>query len=246
MHFLEQKSSGAPQFVGKFQSVTIYEGDSLTLYCKATGDKLRLNWSKDGTPIKTGGSYKVEEKGSGETTLQILNAKMSDGGWYQCDATNQSGTSSMKGRVVVQSRQKLDSAERDQIPLRKIDRRVARYGAKIEEDGGEVRAASKQPPKFLDTVKNLNLIEGQTALLDCKYSPADDPNLKIAWLLNGKAVLASSRLSTVADAGYAALEINPVTVFDKGEYTIVAVNTLGEARQSATVDVTGQIFLCYK
>lgn len=55
--------------------------------------------------------------------------------------------------------------------------------------------------------------------------------------------MASSRLSTVADAGYAALEINPVTVFDKGEYTVVAVNTLGEARQSAIVDVTGQILL---
>lgn len=56
----------------------------------------------------------------------------------------------------------------------------------MEIDTDEIREASKQPPKFLDTIKNLNLIEGQTALLNCKYSPPDDPNLKIAWLLNGK------------------------------------------------------------
>lgn len=55
---LEQKLGGAPQFVRKFQSVTIYEGDSLTLYCKAVGAKIRMNWSKDGTPLKSGGSFK--------------------------------------------------------------------------------------------------------------------------------------------------------------------------------------------
>jgi hypothetical protein len=68
----------------------------------------------------------------------------------------------------------------------------------------------------------------------------DDPNLKIAWLLNGKALLASSRITTVSDFGYAVLEINPVTVFDHGEYTVVAVNQLGEARQSAILDVHGK------
>uniref|UniRef100_A0A915PRJ2 Ig-like domain-containing protein n=1 Tax=Setaria digitata TaxID=48799 RepID=A0A915PRJ2_9BILA len=239
LNVLEQKTSGAPRFVGKFQSVTIYEGDSLTLYCKAVGERLRMNWSKDGTPLKSGGSFRIDDKGNGETTLQILSAKMADGGWYQCDATNESGTSSLKGRVVVQTRQKLDTINRDQITLRKVDRRMARYGTKMEEDTDAVREASTQPPKFLDTIKNLNLIEGQTALLSCKYSPVDDPNLKIAWLLNGKAVMTSSRLSTIAEKGYAALEINPVKVLDSGEYTIVAVNTLGEARQSVKVDVIG-------
>nr|CDQ05422.1 BMA-KETN-1, isoform j [Brugia malayi] len=239
LNVLEQKSSGAPQFVGKFQSVTIYEGDSLTLYCKAIGAKLRMSWSKDGIPLKNGGSFKIDDKGNGETTLQILNAKMADGGWYQCDATNECGTSSLKGRIVVQTRQKLDLVNQDQITLRKVDRRMARHGSKMEIDNNELREASKQPPKFLDTIKNLSLIEGQTALLSCKYSPPDDPNLKIAWLINGKAVMTSSRLSTVAENGYAALEINPVKMFDQGEYTIVAVNTLGEARQSAVVNIIG-------
>lgn len=53
--------------------------------------------------------------------------------------------------------------------------------------------------------------------------------------------MTSSRLSTVVESGYAALEINPVKMLDNGEYTIVAVNTLGEARQSATINVIGQL-----
>lgn len=64
--------------------------------------------------------------------------------------------------------------------------------------------------------------------------------LNFKKFLKFKAVMTSSRLSTVAENGYAALEINPVKMFDKGEYTIVAVNTLGEARQSATINVIGQ------
>ncbi|VDN06754.1 unnamed protein product [Thelazia callipaeda] len=243
LNVVEQKPRSAPQFVGKFQSVTIYEGDSLTLYCKAVGEKIRMSWFKDSILLKTGGSYKIEDKGNGESTLQILSAKLADGGWYQCNATNESGTSSLKvvfdiGRVVVQTRQKLDLAD-DGIRIRKTDRRMIRYGERLQSDTNEVRATSTQLPKFLNMIKNLSLVEGQAALLSCTYSPPDDPNLKIAWLLNGKAVMASSRLSTVTDHGYAALEINPVTVFDKGEYTIVAVNTLGEARLSVFVDVTG-------
>ncbi|VDK72603.1 unnamed protein product [Litomosoides sigmodontis] len=239
LNVLEQKSGDAPQFVSKFQSVAIYEGDSLTLYCKAVGDKIRMNWSKDGTSLKSGGTIKIEDKGNGETTLQILSAKMSDGGWYRCDASNDFGTSSLKGRVVVQTRQKLNAGDQDQVTLRKIERRMARYGGKTQMETEETRIASNQPPKFLDTLKNLSLIEGQTALLSCKYAPPDDPNLKIAWLLNGKAVMTSSRLSTLVESGYAALEINPVKMLDSGEYTVVAVNTLGEARQSATIDVIG-------
>ena len=46
-------------------------------------------------------------------------------------------------------------------------------------------------------------------------------------------------MTTLFEHGYAVLEINPATIFDHGEYTILAVNTLGEARQTAVVEVVG-------
>jgi hypothetical protein len=88
-------------------------------------------------------------------------------------------------------------------------------------------------------LKSVTLNEGQHALLDCKFGPADDPHLKIAWQLNGKSILASSRITTITEFGYTVLEINPVTVYDHGEYTVIAVNQLGEARQSAIIQVAG-------
>ena len=100
---------------------------------------------------------------------------------------------------------------------------------------------STEAPKLSSQLQNMSLIEGQAAVFDCKFSPANDPNLKIAWLHNGKGILASSRVNTMADFGYAVLEINPVAVMDRGEYTVVVVNQLGEARQSVTLEVAGII-----
>uniref|UniRef100_A0A0N5ALN5 Immunoglobulin I-set domain protein n=1 Tax=Syphacia muris TaxID=451379 RepID=A0A0N5ALN5_9BILA len=225
----EQKQSKAPQFVGKFQSVTIFEGDSVTLFCKASGDGVKTSWLKDGVQITPSPKY------NGETTLHIIGAKMADGGWYQCTATNKEGTSSIKGRVVVQARHKpTPSTPRETVVLRKVDRRSR---TPQQQPLDVVNPLSKEPPRFLSTLKNLNLIEGQTALLECQFSPTNDPNLKIAWLLNGKALLASSRLTTISDFGRAMLELNPVTVFDRGEYTLIAVNTMGEAHTSNLLSV---------
>ena len=100
-------------------------------------------------------------------------------------------------------------------------------------------SASKSAPAFQGQLQALNLIEGQSARLEIKFTPTDDPNLRIAWLHDGKALLASSRVATLSDFGIAVLEINPVTVFDQGEYTVVALNPLGEARSTTTINVTG-------
>jgi len=96
------------------------------------------------------------------------------------------------------------------------------------EEGEEQKPPSREPPKFTSPLKSQTLVEGQHALLDCKFSPTDDPNLKVAWLLNGKPVVATQRVTILNEFGYSVLEINPVTVFDHGEYTCIAVNTLGE------------------
>ncbi|KAK6051040.1 immunoglobulin I-set domain protein, partial [Cooperia oncophora] len=60
---------------------------------------------------------------------------------------------------------------------------------------------------------------------------------QVVWLLNGKPIVLSSRVTTINEKGLAILEINPVTVFDQGEYTVVLVNPLGEARSSVVLNV---------
>uniref|UniRef100_A0A914XU94 Ig-like domain-containing protein n=1 Tax=Plectus sambesii TaxID=2011161 RepID=A0A914XU94_9BILA len=241
LNVLQQQAnqSAPPQFVGKFQSVSVYQGDSLTLYCKAVGEGIQMTWFKDNQQIQPGQApYKVSTQGGGnESTLQIQGARLEDAGWYQCNASNSAGTTSLKGRVVVQTKQTPQpAAPREQFTLRKVDRRDIRMGGRQDDD---LPPPSTEAPQFLTQLPTLVLTDGQSAVFDCKFTPANDPNLKIAWLLNGHAILASSRVSTMADFGYAVLEINPCALQDAGEYTVVAVNQLGEARMSAQLQVHG-------
>uniref|UniRef100_A0A158P8T2 Titin n=1 Tax=Angiostrongylus cantonensis TaxID=6313 RepID=A0A158P8T2_ANGCA len=235
LNVLQARPPDAPEFTGKFQSTTIYEGDSTKLFCRSTGENVVYKWFKDNEEISNSGPFKIETKGN-ETTLLIENVTLAEGGWYRCDAINKHGTTSLKGRVVVQSRQKLTGPSyREQITLRKVDRRMARTPVNQMLDV----AASKTAPTFQSQLQPLSLIEGQTARFEVKYAPADDPNVKVAWLLNGKAILASSRVTTVTNNGIVVLEISPVTVFDQGEYTVVVVNPLGEARSTVNLIVIG-------
>ncbi|EYC08130.1 hypothetical protein Y032_0067g131 [Ancylostoma ceylanicum] len=230
---LQARPPEAPEFSGKFQSTTIYEGDSVKLYCKATGEQITFKWFKDNEEIQNAPPY-VIQNGPNETTLKVEHATLAEGGWYRCDASNKHGTTALKGRVVVQSRQKFPS-HREQITLRKVDRRMARTPVNQLQDV----SASKVAPTLSGELQPMNLIEGQTARLEVRYAPADDPNVKVVFLLNGKPVITSSRVTTVYEKGLAILEINPVTVFDAGEYTVIIMNPKGEARTSTKMTVIG-------
>ncbi|RCN50589.1 immunoglobulin I-set domain protein [Ancylostoma caninum] len=230
---LQARPPEAPEFSGKFQSTTIYEGDSVKLYCKANGEQITFKWFKDNEEIQNAPPY-VIQNGPNETTLKVEHATLAEGGWYRCDASNKHGTTALKGRVVVQSRQKFPS-HREQITLRKVDRRMARTPVNQLQDV----AASKVAPTLSGELQPMNLIEGQTARLEVRYAPADDPNVKVVFLLNGKPVITSSRVTTVYEKGLAILEINPVTVFDAGEYTVIIMNPKGEARTSTKMTVIG-------
>jgi hypothetical protein len=71
--------------------------------------------------------FRVSTQGGNESTLQIQGAKLEDAGWYQCNASNAAGTTSLKGRVAVQTRQAPQAAQpREQFTLRKVDRRDIR------------------------------------------------------------------------------------------------------------------------
>ncbi|ETN87097.1 hypothetical protein NECAME_01255 [Necator americanus] len=209
LNVLQAKSPEAPEFTGKFQSTTVYEGDSVKLYCKAAGEQITFKWFRDNEEIPNGPPFKIQS-GPNETTLAIDNATLAEGGWYRCDASNKHGTTALK--VVFL-----------ETPVNQLP---------------DV-SASKVAPTISNELQALNLIEGQTARLEIRYAPADDPNVKVVFLLNGKPVVTSSRVTAVYEKGLAILEINPVTVFDAGEYTVIVMNPKGEARKSTKMSVIG-------
>lgn len=83
-----------------------------------------------------------------------------------------------------------DGDERERVTLRKVDRSkqlytsfekcvntgIFRQNSRLLDD---LPPPSKEPPKFQSQLKSLTLNEGQHALLDCKFGPTDDANLKV-------------------------------------------------------------------
>ena len=64
----------------------------------------------------------------------------------------------------------------------------------------------------------IGLRDGQSVHLQCSYLPVADPDLTVDWTFNGKPIQNSSRLKTIADFGFASLDIVGIDSRDSGSY----------------------------
>lgn len=88
--------------------------------------------------------------------------------------------------------------------------------------------------------------EGHNVHLEGRVEPVHDPNLRIEWYHNGKALQSASRFHTTHDFGYVALDITGVYPEDSGEYTCRAFNNLGEATSTISFKVEGKEAIIYE
>ena len=84
-----------------------------------------------------------------------------------------------------------------------------------------------------------DLFEGQTAHFEAQVEPLHDPNLRIEFYHNGKPLPSASRFHITFDFGYVALDITHVVPEDAGEYTVKAINNLGQCTSSISLRVQG-------
>lgn len=64
--------------------------------------------------------------------------------------------------------------------------------------------------------------------------------MKVEWFFNGQPIPMSNRLHLVNDFGYISLDLSPVYAHDSGVYMCRAVNDLGEAVTTASINVQGR------
>lgn len=95
----------------------------------------------------------------------------------------------------------------------------------------DVEELQAEAPQFIQQLNGAveKLKEGQPLHLDCAVLPINDPNLRIEWLFNGVPLQFSSRIRTIHDFGYVALEFLHIHQQDSGTYTCRAFNQVGEA-----------------
>lgn len=98
--------------------------------------------------------------------------------------------------------------------------------------------ATFQKPVFTQPLQNVdNRPEGQPIRLEGKLIPTNDPKLKVEWYFNNKPLTQSNRIMYSQDFGHVYLDIASATDNDNGVYMCRAVNELGEAVTTASVQI---------
>jgi hypothetical protein len=96
-------------------------------------------------------------------------------------------------------------------------------------------------PVFTTALNNADGVPEQSRVhLECRLEPINDPNLRVEWFVNGKAIKTGHRFRTTHDFGYVALDILYAYPEDTGTYMCKAVNRLGEAVNTCSVEVIGK------
>ena len=96
-----------------------------------------------------------------------------------------------------------------------------------EADASKI-AQQAGPPKFQTQFNaKYSASEGQSAHLEARLSPAEDPNLKVEWLKDGQPIPTGHRFRTFHDFGIVILDILYCYSEDSGKYECRATNKLG-------------------
>ncbi|XP_013787479.1 titin-like, partial [Limulus polyphemus] len=234
----EKVITQVPVFVSQLHDVEIKEGQRVHFECRLlpVGDtNLKVEWFHNGKPIKMGTRF-IETLSFGFVALDIMYAYPEDAGTYMCRATNALGEAVTSAQLRCYEKDKLilDSQQPDSLQKIQQLEDSSRYHKTTT-----VEEAISQSPVFVQPMRNLQLQENQSAHFECRLIPIGDPKLKVEWFFNGVALMQATRVTTMHDFGYAALDLAYVKPEDSGTYSCKATNELGQAVCSATLTVKG-------
>lgn len=96
----------------------------------------------------------------------------------------------------------------------------------------------KGPPKILQELKDVILLEGSAAKLECRVSAFPDPF--IIWYKDGKELKDGPKYRYVfEDPDFVALVVRDGVLADLGKYTVTIKNPFGQTSGSACILVEG-------
>ncbi|XP_035212215.1 LOW QUALITY PROTEIN: titin-like, partial [Stegodyphus dumicola] len=236
--YQEELTSQSPVFTKAPQNVEIKEGQRVHFECRLipVGDpKLKVEWFHNGRPVKQGTRF-VQTFNFGYVALDIMYAYPEDSGTYTCKAVNALGEAVTSATLKCHSKSALILESQQPESLEKIQQLedMSRY-----QKTSYIEETTTQAPVFTQAMKNLQLMENQSAHFECRLIPVGDTKLKVEWFHNGIAIMPASRVTLTHDFGFVALDLAYVKPEDSGTYTCKATNELGQAVCSATLAVRG-------
>lgn len=102
LNVLEKEQVVAPKFIERFSTLSVREGEPVSLNARAIGTPIpRITWQKDGVQVIPNPELRINIEG-GASSLDIPRAKASDAAWYQCTAQNVAGSTATRARLYVE------------------------------------------------------------------------------------------------------------------------------------------------
>lgn len=234
---MEEVITQAPVFTMPVRDISVAENQAVHFEARLipVGDaKLKVEWLRNGIPIEASNRVTTMHD-FGYVALNMKYVNPEDSGTYTCRAVNELGQAVTSAALVVHSKAALQLESQNESALQKIHylEDSSRYQRREEEE-----VTVNQAPMFVtQLIGPTNLVEGQSAHYECRIEPYPDPNLKVEWFHNGKPLTTGHRFRTTYDFGFAALDILTVYSEDSGEYTCRAVNRIGTAQSSISLNV---------
>ena len=254
----EETTAQAPVFTTSPKSSEVKEGQKAHFEARiipVSDPTLKVEWFLNGQPIKQGkqilsknlkkllepryklnldisGSRFREGHDFGFVSLDISHVLPEDAGQYSCRATNGLGQAVCSCNLNVKARETIVKETIHESALQQINYLESQRTTQTQEEG-----LTTQAPVFTVQMRDVQVIEGAPAHFEAKLVPIGDPKLRVEWLLDGKPIEASNRMSTLHDFGFVAMDLKYTRPSDSGRYSIRAVNSLGEATISANLAV---------
>jgi titin len=97
------------------------------------------------------------------------------------------------------------------------------------------------PPHFVtDFMGIATMCEGEIAHFEAQIEPIHDPDLRVEFFHDDKPLQQASRIHTLCDFGYVALDICQLVEVDGGEYTCKVINKYGEASSKVKLNISNR------
>ena len=198
---------------------------------------MKVEWFFNGRPLTIGSRFKTYND-FGFIALDILGVTSLDAGQYVCRASNKMGEASTQAEVRVLAKSNVVTETEHESAMQQISYLESEKVKMVAEE-----EVAKVAPSFTKPLKNVETGEGQNIHLEARLSPTGDSSMRVEWTVNGKPLKTGHRFRPAYDFDYVALDLLSVYPEDSGVYTCHARNAYGEAVSSATIKITGELFI---
>jgi len=199
---------------------------------------MKVQWLLDDKPLEHANRIQTMFE-FGYTSLDILNCYPRDTGVISCRATNAHGGSETSATLIVKEDRSTKFAQKEGRAMELISQKEKEMRPPSESPTHSVSPTKEMSddviaPQIVSVPEDIETAEGQTMRFHVRAT--GNPPPKLEWYLNGQQIRKSKRFQLWYD-GLHHLEINPARAYDTGSLVAVAINKVGQAQASCTVDV---------